>query len=138
MKLILATLVFASCLFFAPDYFTELTAQMFQLEEKIIRILKFLIMLGGAIAFVAFTPIEWIKRPRWFKWGKMKSKRDNYLTFVRDFYGFQSAKDTFASLVFAIVGTGLLGPYFAATQIGLFILAVVLKIKYPPTKLKEK
>jgi uncharacterized protein YjeT (DUF2065 family) len=62
MKLILAYVVLASYLFFAPDYFTELTAQMFQLEEKIIRILNFLIMLAGAIAFVAFTPIEWTKR----------------------------------------------------------------------------
>lgn len=67
MKLILATLVFASYLFFAPDFFAQLTAQVFQLEEMTIRILKFLTMLSGVIAFVAFTPIEWFKSARWFK-----------------------------------------------------------------------
>ncbi|HAV1520136.1 TPA: hypothetical protein JG825_003455 [Vibrio parahaemolyticus] len=77
MKLILSTLVFVSYLFFAPDYFAELTAQVFQLEEMIIRVLKFLIMLSGVIAFVAFTPIEWFKSARWFKWGKdMKKLKD--------------------------------------------------------------
>lgn len=66
MKLILAIVFLASYLFFAPDYFIELNAQIleFEPEEKIIRILRFWVMLAGAYAFVAFTPIEW------FKWGK--------------------------------------------------------------------
>lgn len=67
VKLILATLVFVSYLFFAPDYFSELTAQLFQLDAMIIQILKFLTMLSGVIAFVTFTPIEWFRSARWFK-----------------------------------------------------------------------
>ncbi|GIB04588.1 hypothetical protein [Vibrio cholerae] len=63
---------------------------------------------------------------------KMSScKRDNYLTTVRDFYGFTSVGKTIYSLFFAIVGSYFLGSYFAACQVLIFILGVGLRIKYP-------
>jgi hypothetical protein len=70
MKYFLAVLAFASYLFFAPDYFAEVTMQVYQLEDMTVRIVKFLVMLSGVIAFVAFTPIEWIKSANWFRWFK--------------------------------------------------------------------
>jgi len=67
VKLFLAALLFVSYLFFVPDYFSELAAQVFNFEEMITRILRVVAMLGGAIAFVAFTPIEWFKSASRFK-----------------------------------------------------------------------
>lgn len=58
-------------------------------------------------------------------------KRDNYLTTVRDFYGFTSVGKTIYSLFFAIVGSYFFGSYFAACQVLIFILGVGLRIKYP-------
>ncbi|BBM67952.1 hypothetical protein VA249_45980 (plasmid) [Vibrio alfacsensis] len=59
------------------------------------------------------------------------SENKNYLTGVRDYYGFRSTNKTVATLALTIMGTVLFGHGFAIAQTILFGLGIYLNKKYP-------
>ncbi len=61
MKLFIAAVLLTIYLYFAPDYFIEILDQMYQLEEMTVRVLKFTIMVSGAITFGALIPTRWLR-----------------------------------------------------------------------------
>ncbi|BBM67943.1 hypothetical protein VA249_45890 (plasmid) [Vibrio alfacsensis] len=70
MKLSLIVALLLIYLIFVPEFFSEVVMQTYQIEDMTARWLKFVAMLGGVLAFVAFTPIEWIRTSRLFGWLK--------------------------------------------------------------------
>lgn len=67
MKLLIAVAVLLLYMLFAPSLFVEFMMMLYPLKEMEVLFFKFIVMIGGAIAFGAFTPIEWFKNLRWRK-----------------------------------------------------------------------
>lgn len=61
----------------------------------------------------------------------MADIKTNYLTNLRDFYGFRSKKKTAYTLGFAVIGSLLFGFAFAITQVVLFATGFTLNKIYP-------
>lgn len=61
----------------------------------------------------------------------MQKNQANYLSSVRNFYGFRTKGNTIAAILLSIVGTLLFGYGFAVCQIFLFALGIYLSKKYP-------
>lgn len=61
----------------------------------------------------------------------MVDVKANYLTNLRDFYGFRSQKKTAYTLGFAVIGSLLFGLAFALTQVVLFAVGFILNKLYP-------
>lgn len=61
----------------------------------------------------------------------MADVKTNYLTNLRDFYGFRSKKKTAYTIGFAVIGSLLFGFAFALTQVVLFSVGSILNKLYP-------
>ncbi|WP_286236548.1 hypothetical protein, partial [Vibrio fluvialis] len=61
----------------------------------------------------------------------MDASKTNYLTGIRDYYGFRTKKNTVYAFVFAVIGSLLFGSAFALTQVALFVAGFTLNKLYP-------
>ncbi|MEZ9042910.1 MULTISPECIES: hypothetical protein [unclassified Vibrio] len=61
----------------------------------------------------------------------MSDVKANYLTNLRDFYGFRYQKQTAYTLGFAVIGIFLFGFGFALAQVVLFAIGFTLNKLYP-------
>lgn len=61
----------------------------------------------------------------------MAVMKANYLTGIRDYYGFRTKKNTAYALVFAAIGSLLFGSAFALTQVAFFAAGLILNKLYP-------
>lgn len=61
----------------------------------------------------------------------MAASKANYLTGLRDYYGFRSKRNTCYGLGFAVIGSFLFGSAFALSQVALFVAGFTLNKLYP-------
>jgi hypothetical protein len=72
-----------------------------------------------------------LKNLKRYRGNNVVDDKTNYLTNLRDFYGFRSKKKTAYTLAFAVIGSLLFGFAFAITQVVLFATGFILNKIYP-------